>query len=100
MYNFYFYLCHLLIERSTSPSCFIRFSECLNLIFSFIFNIGIFIIEFMIIKFLMNVNSTPFKLFLYLLIFIFAFYINYHYANKGLYPIDTFAFFDSGILYY
>ena len=44
----------------------------------------------------MNVNSTPFKLFLYLLIFIFAFYINYHYANKGLYPIDTFAFFDSG----
>ncbi len=44
----------------------------------------------------MNVNSTSFKLFLYLLIFIFAFYINYHYANKGLYPIDTFAFFDSG----
>ena len=44
----------------------------------------------------MNVKSESFKLVLYFLIVTFAFYINYHYANKGLYPIDTFAFFDTG----
>ena len=44
----------------------------------------------------MNVKSASFKFVLYFLIVIFAFYINYHYANKGLYPIDTFAFFDTG----
>ena len=29
------------------------------------------------------------------ILFIFAFYINYHFANKGLYPIDSFSFFDT-----
>jgi hypothetical protein len=44
----------------------------------------------------MNVKSTLFKLVLYFFIIIYAFYINYHFANKGLYPIDTFSFFDTG----
>ena len=44
----------------------------------------------------MNIRSIPFKLFLSVLITIFAFYINYYYANKGLNPIDTFSFFDTG----
>ena len=44
----------------------------------------------------MNVKSVSFKLVLYLFIVIYAFYINYHFANKGLYPIDTFSFFDTG----
>lgn len=44
----------------------------------------------------MNIKSFPFKLCLSILIAIFAFYINYYYANKGLNPIDTFSFFDSG----
>ena len=44
----------------------------------------------------MNIKSIPFKLFLSVLIAIFAFYINYYYANKGLNPIDTFSFFDTG----
>ncbi len=30
------------------------------------------------------------------ILFIFAFYINYYFANKGLYPIDSFSFFDTG----
>ena len=42
----------------------------------------------------MNIKSIPYKLFLSILIAIFAFYINYYYANKGLNPIDTFSFFD------
>ena len=41
-------------------------------------------------------KSVSFKLILYTLLAIFAFYINYFYANKGLYPIDTFTFFDAG----
>jgi hypothetical protein len=44
----------------------------------------------------MNIKSFPFKLCLSILIAIFAFYINYYYANKGLNPIDTFSFFDTG----
>ena len=38
---------------------------------------------------------VSFKLILYILLATFAFYINYYYANKGLYPIDTFTFFDA-----
>ena len=44
----------------------------------------------------MNYKIFPLKLFLYILIAIFAFYVNYFYANKGLFPIDSFSFFDSG----
>ena len=42
--------------------------------------------------------SLKIKLISYSLLAIFAFYINYYFANKGLYPIDTFSFFDSGYL--
>ena len=38
------------------------------------------------------------KLIAYLLLAVFSFYINYYFANIGLYPIDTFTFFDSGYL--
>ena len=44
----------------------------------------------------MNYKIFTLKLFLYILIAIFAFYVNYFYANKGLFPIDSFSFFDSG----
>ena len=36
------------------------------------------------------------KFFLSIIITIFSFFINFYYANIGLYPIDTFSFFDSG----
>jgi len=42
-------------------------------------------------KKLTNINN----LFL-IFIIIFSFYINYYYANIGVFPIDTFAFFDTG----
>jgi len=44
----------------------------------------------------MNIKTAHSKLVFKILIVIFAFYINYYYANKGLYPIDTFSFFDTG----
>ncbi len=44
---------------------------------------------------MMVTKVTPLKLILIIFIVIFAFYINYYYANKGLYPIDTFSFFDT-----
>ena len=43
----------------------------------------------------MNVKLNYLKLFLSIFLIIFSFYINYYYANKGLYPIDSFTFFDS-----
>ena len=43
----------------------------------------------------MNIKSSPVKFVLSILLSILAFYINYYYANKGLYPIDTFSFFDT-----
>ena len=43
----------------------------------------------------MNIKSVPSQLVLKILLGFLAFYINYYYANKGLYPIDTFSFFDS-----
>ena len=42
-------------------------------------------------KKLFNINNL-----LLILIIIFSFYINYYYANIGVFPIDTFAFFDTG----
>ena len=44
----------------------------------------------------MNAKLNLIKIFLSFILLIFSFYINYHYANKGLYPIDTFSFFDAG----
>ena len=45
-----------------------------------------------------NLYSFKIKIIFYLLLTVLSFYINYYFANKGLYPIDTFAFFDSGYL--
>ena len=42
-------------------------------------------------KKLININNL-----LLILIIIFSFYINYYYANIGVFPIDTFAFLDTG----
>ena len=42
-------------------------------------------------KKLFNINNL-----LLILIIIFSFYINYYYANIGVFPIDTFAFLDTG----
>ena len=46
-------------------------------------------------KVLMSNKLVSFKSLLSILIVIFAFFINYYYANKGLYPIDSFSFFDT-----
>ena len=46
----------------------------------------------------MNLYSKKIKFIQYLLLTVFSFYINYYFANKGLYPIDTFTFFDTGYL--
>ena len=32
---------------------------------------------------------------LLIILAIFSFFVNYYYANIGVYPIDTFAFFDT-----
>ena len=42
------------------------------------------------VKNLLTINA-----FLYFFIFIFSFSVNYFYANLGVLPIDTFAFFDT-----
>ena len=34
----------------------------------------------------------------YAILAVFAFFINYFFSNIGVYPIDTFSFFDSGYL--
>jgi len=44
----------------------------------------------------MSNKSNLLKYFLSIVIIIFSFFINFYYANIGLYPIDTFSFFDSG----
>ena len=41
-------------------------------------------------------KSNLLKSFFIVTITIFSFFINFYYANIGLYPIDTFSFFDSG----
>ena len=44
----------------------------------------------------MNNKFNFLKVFLGFFLIVFSFYINYFYANKGLYPIDSFSFFDTG----
>ena len=44
----------------------------------------------------MKIKNNTYKIFFYPLLVVFAFYINFYYANLGLHPIDTFTFFDSG----
>ena len=46
----------------------------------------------------MNSYSSKIKFLAYIILAVFSFYINYFFANIGLYPIDTFSFFDSGYL--
>lgn len=46
----------------------------------------------------MNWYSSKINYAAYIILAIFAFYINYFFANIGVYPIDTFSFFDSGYL--
>ena len=46
----------------------------------------------------MNFYFKKIKLIHYFILTVFSFYINFYFANKGLYPIDTFTFFDSGYL--
>lgn len=46
----------------------------------------------------MNLKLSYLKFILYTFLAIFAFYVNYFYSNLGLYPIDTFSFFDTGYL--
>ena len=43
----------------------------------------------------MNKNFLKNNLFFYFFILLFSFGINFYYANLGVYPIDTFAFFDT-----
>ncbi len=43
----------------------------------------------------MNGKLNYSKIFLSFILLILSFYINYYYANKGVYPIDSFSFFDS-----
>ena len=49
-------------------------------------------------KLTMNYYSSKFNYIIYIFLAIFAFYINYFFGNIGLFPIDTFSFFDSGYL--
>ena len=43
----------------------------------------------------MNKRILTINIFLYFFIFFFSFSVNYFYANLGVFPIDTFAFFDT-----
>ena len=46
----------------------------------------------------MNSFSNKINYLAYIILAIFSFYINYFFANIGIYPIDSFSFFDSGYL--
>ena len=46
----------------------------------------------------MNLKLSYLNSILYIFLAIFAFYVNYFFSNIGLYPIDTFSFFDTGYL--
>ncbi len=46
----------------------------------------------------MSIKTNHTKIILYFLLAVFAFQVNYFYANIGLYPIDSFSFFDTGYL--
>ena len=46
----------------------------------------------------MNFKLPYTSFILYFLLLIFSFFINFYYSNIGLYPIDTFSFFDTGYL--
>ena len=46
----------------------------------------------------MKIFSNKINYIAYVILAVFAFYINYFFSNIGVYPIDTFSFFDSGYL--
>jgi len=50
------------------------------------------------IRTIMYINSINIKTIQYFFLALFAFSINYYFSNKGLYPIDTFSFFDTSYL--
>lgn len=49
-------------------------------------------------KSIMKYFSNKINYIAYVILAVFAFYINYFFSNIGVYPIDTFSFFDSGYL--
>lgn len=49
-------------------------------------------------KSIMKFFSNKINYIAYVILAVFAFYINYFFSNIGIYPIDTFSFFDSGYL--
>ena len=49
-------------------------------------------------KSIMKIFSNKINHIAYIILAVFAFYINYFFSNIGVYPIDTFSFFDSGYL--
>ena len=49
-------------------------------------------------KSIMKFFSNKINHIAYVILAVFAFYINYFFSNIGVYPIDTFSFFDSGYL--
>ena len=44
----------------------------------------------------MKKTIQSYKILLLILLCFFSFFINYYYGNIGVFPIDTFAFFDTG----
>ena len=44
----------------------------------------------------MKKTIQSYKILLLILLSFFSFFINYYYGNIGVFPIDTFAFFDTG----
>ena len=46
----------------------------------------------------MNFYNIKIKYLFYIFLGIYSFYVNYFFSNKGLFPIDTFSFFDTGYL--
>ena len=49
-------------------------------------------------KLIMKHFSSKMNYIAYAILAVFAFFINYFFSNIGVYPIDTFSFFDSGYL--
>ena len=49
-------------------------------------------------KSIMKIFSNKIYHIAYIILAVFAFFINYFFSNIGVYPIDTFSFFDSGFL--
>ena len=44
----------------------------------------------------MKISNLYFEIIFFFILCVFSVFINYHYANLGVFPIDTFAYFDTG----